>query len=76
MTAVDDELMTSKEVAALLRQTERFVRRLVAERRIAYVKVGRAVRFEASAVVAYIEANRVVPVSRAELRRSYLGEVA
>jgi excisionase family DNA binding protein len=73
---VDDELMTSKEVAALLRQTERFVRRLVAERRIAYVKVGRAVRFEVSAVVAYIEANRVVPVSRAELRRSYLREVA
>jgi excisionase family DNA binding protein len=76
MTAVDDELMTSKEVAALLRQTERFVRRLVAERRIAYVKVGRAVRFEESAVVAYIEANRVAPVSRAELRRSYLREVA
>lgn len=68
--------MTSGEVAAVLRKTERFVRRLVAERRIAYVKVGRAVRFEPAAVAAYIESNRVVPVTRAQLRRSYLGEVA
>jgi excisionase family DNA binding protein len=73
---LDDELMTSEEVAALLRKTERFVRRLVAERRIAYVKVGRAVRFEPSAVADYINSNRVVPMTRAELRNSYLGEVA
>lgn len=73
---MDDELMTSREVAERLRMTERFVRRLVAERRIAYVKVGRSVRFEASAVAAYIEAQRVAPTSRAQLRRSYLGEVA
>ncbi len=31
--------------------------------RIAYVKVGRAVRFEESAIIAYIEANRVAPVN-------------
>jgi excisionase family DNA binding protein len=73
---VEEELLTSEEVAALLRKTDRFVRRLVAERRIAYVKVGRSVRFEPSAVVAYIEGNRVVPMTRAQLRRSYLGEVA
>lgn len=61
--------MTGDEVAALLRATPRFVRRLVAERRIEYVKVGRLVRFEAVAVAAYIERNRVVPLSRSELRR-------
>ncbi|MDW5330803.1 MULTISPECIES: helix-turn-helix domain-containing protein [unclassified Plantactinospora] len=72
---MDDELLTADEVAARLRATPRFVRRLVAERRIAFVKVGRLVRFEASAVTAYIESNRVVPMTRAELRR-YLGEVA
>ncbi|MGH3647512.1 MAG: helix-turn-helix domain-containing protein [Micromonosporaceae bacterium] len=63
-------MLTSAELAAQLRKTERFVRRLVAERRIEYVKVGRSVRFEAAAVAAYIERNRVVPMSRAELRRS------
>lgn len=63
-----DELLTSDEVAQRLRATTRFVRRLVAERRIAYVKVGRLVRFEPAAVEAYIEANRVVPMTRAQLR--------
>nr|MDT0658962.1 helix-turn-helix domain-containing protein [Micromonospora sp. DSM 115978] len=72
---MDDELLTAEEVAARLRATPRFVRRLVAERRIAFVKVGRLVRFEASAVAAYIEKNRVVPMTRADLR-NYLGEVA
>jgi excisionase family DNA binding protein len=49
------------------RTTPRFVRRLVAERRIAYVKVGRLVRFEEGAVTAYIDAHRVVPINRAEV---------
>lgn len=72
---MDDELLTADEVAARLKATPRFVRRLVAERRIAFVKVGRLVRFEASAVAAYIDNNRVVPMTRAHLR-DYLGEVA
>jgi excisionase family DNA binding protein len=65
---MDDELLTTDEVAARLRATPRFVRRLVAERRITYVKVGRLVRFEEVAVIAYIDANRVVPLNRAQLR--------
>ncbi len=63
-----DDLLTNEDVAARLRTTPRFVRRLVAERRIAYVKVGRLVRFEPAAVEAYIAANRVVPMTRAQLR--------
>jgi hypothetical protein len=47
------------------------VRRLVAEKRIEYVKVGRHVRFEESAVLAYIESNTVRVTSRAELRRDF-----
>ncbi|HWG98659.1 MAG TPA: helix-turn-helix domain-containing protein [Pilimelia sp.] len=70
-----DDLLTADEVAARLRATPRFVRRLVAERRIEYVKVGRLVRFEPAAVAAFIEANRVVPLSRAQLRQQ-LGRVA
>lgn len=72
---MNDDLLTPAEVAARLRATPRFVRRLVAERRIAYVKVGRFVRFEPGAVAAYIEANRVVPMTRAQLRRHF-AEVA
>ncbi len=70
-----DDLLTSDEVAARLKTTVRFVRRLVAERRIAYVKVGRSVRFEPAAVAEYIERNKVVPINRSKLRR-YLREVA
>lgn len=72
---MNDQLMTSEDVARRLRSTVRFVRRLVAERRIEYVKVGRSVRFEPAAVAAYVERNRVVTTSRAELRRA-MGEAA
>jgi excisionase family DNA binding protein len=65
---MSDHLMTSVEVAELLRATPRFVRRLVAERRIAYVKCGRKVLFESAAVQAYIDANRVDPLTRDQLR--------
>ncbi|WP_033344548.1 helix-turn-helix domain-containing protein [Catenuloplanes japonicus] len=65
---MDDELLTSAEVAARLKSTIRFVRRLVAERRIAYVKVGRLVRFEPADVEAYIRAQRIEPTDRAQIR--------
>jgi excisionase family DNA binding protein len=70
-----EELLTGEEVAERLKTTPRFVRRLVAERRITYVKVGRMVRFEPEAVAEYIERNKVVPINRSKLRR-YLREVA
>lgn len=72
---MDDDLLTADQVAERLRATPRFVRRLVHERRIAYVKVGRLVRFEPAAVSEYIERNRVTPLNRAQLRR-YLREAA
>lgn len=65
------ELLTSDEVAERLRSTTRFVRRLVAERRIEYVKVGRLVRIPASALTDYIDRNRVTPLSRAQLRYEF-----
>lgn len=68
-------LLTAEQVAERLNATPRFVRRLVEERRIAYVKVGRLVRFEPSAVADYIERNKVVPIDRVRLRR-HLREVA
>lgn len=66
-------LITSQELAERLRITERHVRRLVSERRIAYVKVGRCVRFTEQAVSDYIEGNKVEVMSRAQLRRALAG---
>jgi excisionase family DNA binding protein len=58
-TAVLDRLLTVEEAADRLGTSVRFVRRLVAERRIAYVKVGRHVRLDPSDVEAFIAASRV-----------------
>lgn len=70
-----DDLLTGAEVAERLKTTPRFVRRLVAERRIEFVKVGRLVRFSPEAVAEYIERNKVIPIDRTNIRR-YLREVA
>ena len=56
-----DRLLTVVEVAELLGTSERFPRRLIAERRIAFVRVGRHVRISESALRAYISAGIVQP---------------
>lgn len=54
-----DELLTPQEVAERLRTAPRFVRRLIAERRIAFTKVGKFVRIATSDVEAFLAAGRV-----------------
>ncbi len=54
-----DELLTPSQAGDYLRTGERFVRRLIAERRICYVKLGRYVRLQRSALDAFIESGRV-----------------
>jgi excisionase family DNA binding protein len=54
-----DRLLTMEEVAERLHTTPRHVRRLVFERRIAYRKVGRYVRFHPDDVTEYVAAQRV-----------------
>jgi excisionase family DNA binding protein len=54
-----DTLLTVEQAAERLGTTERFVRRLVFERRIAYVKLGRHVRIAGRDLDAYIRAGRV-----------------
>ena len=54
-----DELLTVAEAGEYLGTGERFVRRLVAQRRISYVKLGKYVRLQRSALNAFIEAGRV-----------------
>ncbi|MFF6871985.1 excisionase family DNA-binding protein [Streptomyces sp. NPDC012450] len=59
-----DRLLSVNEVAELLGTTIRFPRRLIEERRIVFVKVGRHVRIPESAVTAFVAANTVQPVTR------------
>jgi excisionase family DNA binding protein len=54
-----DKLLTWDEAAERLGTTPRHVRRLVFERRIAYRKLGRYVRFHPDDLEEYISANRV-----------------
>ncbi|WP_432033655.1 excisionase family DNA-binding protein [Streptomyces antibioticus] len=66
-----DRYLTVAQVAELLGTTERFPRRLVAERRITFVKVGRHVRIPETALSAFIDSNTVQPIGhrRGSLRR-------
>lgn len=57
-----ERLLTVAEVAELLGTTERFPRRLIAERRIRFVRVGRHVRIPESTVREFIAASTVEPV--------------
>ena len=54
-------LITIEEVADHLGVTVRHVRRLVAERRIPYVKWGHLLRFDALQVQAWLDEQRVDP---------------
>jgi excisionase family DNA binding protein len=52
-------LLNTEGVAAWLGISHRHVRRLVAERRIPYVKLGHYVRFDCEEVAAWIDRQRV-----------------
>jgi excisionase family DNA binding protein len=54
-----DTLLTVEQAAERLGTSVRFVRRLIAERRIAYVKLGRHVRIAVVDLEAFIVAGRV-----------------
>jgi excisionase family DNA binding protein len=59
-----ERLLTVAEVAELFGTTERFPRRLIAERRIRFVRIGRHVRIPESAVREFIAAGLVEPMMR------------
>ncbi|MEW2439113.1 excisionase family DNA-binding protein [Streptomyces caniferus] len=59
-----DSLLTVHQAAERLGTTARFPRRLIAERRIAFVEIGSHVRIKESALAAYIEGHTVQPVRR------------
>ncbi|AXG79250.1 DNA-binding protein [Streptomyces paludis] len=62
MTHTADRLLTVEEAAQRLGTGVRFIRRLIQERRIRYVKLGKPVRIPESALAAYVEERTVDPV--------------
>ena len=54
-----DQLLTVAQAGDYLGTGERFVRRLIAQRRITYVKLGKYVRLQRSTLDAYIAAGLV-----------------
>jgi excisionase family DNA binding protein len=53
------KLLTVQEAADQLGTSVRFVRRLIAQRRIAYVRVGRHVRIAEADLASFVAAGRV-----------------
>jgi excisionase family DNA binding protein len=69
---MSQKLLTVEETAEHLGTSVRFVRRLIAERRIAFVRMGRPgapVRITEEDVVAFVLASRVEPAPRRTARR-------
>ncbi|MEV6041784.1 excisionase family DNA-binding protein [Nonomuraea sp. NPDC052116] len=56
-------LLTAQEAAERLNTSVRFPRRLIEERRIAFVHVGRNVRIPEAALEAFIAAGLVEPIT-------------
>ena len=54
-----DQLMTVQQAGEYLGTGERFIRRLITERRIGYVKVGKYVRLERATLDAFVDAGRI-----------------
>ena len=74
MTAVDgtktrepSQLLDYQELSTWLNDSVRHLRRLVHERRIPYVKVGRYVRFDPEEIRCWIESNGQPALSTASL---------
>lgn len=73
MTSDKGNLLTVAEAADYLNTSVRFVRRLIAERRIAYVKLGRHVRLAEADIAAFIEGSRLEAITSADVWRDLRG---
>lgn len=68
-----EQLLSVEAAAERLDTTVRFIRRLIAERRIEFVRVGRHVRISEFALADFIEAGKVPPLNSANLRPKLKG---
>jgi excisionase family DNA binding protein len=62
-SGMSERLFTVAEAAEVLRTSERFPRRLIAERRIRFTRIGRHVRIPESALREFIAAGLVEPIT-------------
>jgi excisionase family DNA binding protein len=62
-----ERLLSVSEAAERLGTTTRFPRRLIAEKRIRFVRLGRHVRIPESAIREFVEAGTVQPITWAEV---------
>ena len=72
-TRAAEQLLSVEAAAERLDAKPRFIRRLIAERRIEFVKVGRHVRISESALNDFIDAGRVEPLTTAGTRHKMRG---
>jgi excisionase family DNA binding protein len=72
---MEAKYLNVQQAAEYLNTSVRFIRRLVAERRIAFHKVGAHVRLGVTDLDAFVKAGRVEPITRASVARD-LGRVA
>jgi excisionase family DNA binding protein len=69
MTARTDRLLTMDQAAELLGTSPSFPRKLIAERKVRFVRVGNRLRIPESALNEYIDAGTVQPVTAWAHRR-------
>ncbi len=72
-TAGAELLLTVEAAAERLSTKPRFIRRLIAERRIEFVRVGRHVRISELALAEFIEAGKVPPLTAVDLQPKLKG---
>jgi excisionase family DNA binding protein len=68
MESDTDRLLTVTQAAELLGTSERFPRRLIAERRIRFVRIGRHIRIPETALREFIAAGVVEPLTVTDVR--------
>ena len=64
---ITERLLSVPEAAERLGTTTRFPRRLIAEKRIRFVRLGRHVRIPESAIEEFVEAGTVQPITWTEV---------
>ena len=57
------DLLTVEQAADRIRMSARYVRRLIAERRIGFYRLGRSVRIDPAELTAFVTAGRIEPIS-------------
>jgi excisionase family DNA binding protein len=73
VAALPTEMLTIEEAADRLKMSVRYVRRAVAERRIAFHRLGRSIRFDPADLAAFVHASRVEPMTAESVWRGLKG---